>query len=214
MKLVSKMHQALLALTTFVGVICFYYVDKPLSTYFCSHPNISHSKLMHGLTDLGLGGPYIVGLLLLCLWFWYSKHHQAFKQSLYVFISMLSAALVVDTLKIIFSRARPKLFFNGGIYGFQWFHLHAKYWSFPSGHTTVLMSVAISISLLYPRYRKFLLPMAVILSFTRVVVLAHYLSDIIAATVVSALVVTALKEKYDQGAFDKFITKSKALARP
>ena len=42
--------------------------------------------------------------------------------------------MLVDLLKVIVGRPRPKLLFASGAYEFSWIGLGADHWSFPSGH--------------------------------------------------------------------------------
>ena len=51
--------------------------------------------------------------------------------------------------------------------------------SFPSGHTSTIFIVALTLSLLTPKIKYFYLFFALIVGFSRVVVGAHYLTDVI-----------------------------------
>ncbi|RCS21400.1 phosphatase PAP2 family protein [Phyllobacterium salinisoli] len=59
--------------------------------------------------------------------------------------------------------------------------LNASFASFPSGHSTMVAAACTLIAMRWPRLRMAVLVLALWLAFTRVVVGAHYPSDIIAA---------------------------------
>jgi undecaprenyl-diphosphatase len=61
------------------------------------------------------------------------------------------------------------------------------YASFPSGHATTAFAAAIAIGLIWPRLRVWLWTYALIIAVSRVVILAHYTSDVIAGAVVGVV---------------------------
>jgi membrane-associated phospholipid phosphatase len=106
------------------------------------------------------------------------------------------AGLGVWLLKFPFGRARPKLFLNDGVYGFQWFEIDHKFTSFPSGHTITAISTAVALSLLFPKYRFLFISFGVIVAFSRVVGLNHYLSDVLFASFLGSMVAIYLYRYY------------------
>ena len=56
-------------------------------------------------------------------------------------------------LKFIIGRARPRLFDQDGPFAFDMFGPGSAWASFPSGHTTTIMSCAMAFALLVPRWR-------------------------------------------------------------
>src|SRR5439155_7175794 len=59
----------------------------------------------------------------------------------FLFVSLAASGIVVDVLKIIFGRSRPKLFFQSGIYDFSWLSWRPDHWSFPSGHSATIVTL-------------------------------------------------------------------------
>ena len=100
--------------------------------------------------------------------------------------------LIVDIAKTIFGRARPKLLFLGGTYGFTWGAGQADYWSFPSGHATTMGALATALTLLWPRLFPAYAIAALLVGASRVIIGAHYLSDVIAGAAVGAGVTWAI----------------------
>ena len=107
---------------------------------------------------------------------------------LFVFVAVASAGLLADLLKIIFGRARPKLLFLDGTYGFTWGATQADHWSFPSGHATTIAALATALYLLWPRGLPLYLVAAALVVASRFIIGAHYLSDALAGAALGCLV--------------------------
>jgi lipid A 4'-phosphatase len=98
----------------------------------------------------------------------------------YVFLAVAVSGLVGDILKPVIGRARPKLLLGPDqIYGFTWFGPQADYWSMPSGHTVTAAALAFALSLLYPRFTAAWIAAALLVGASRVLLDAHYLSDVL-----------------------------------
>jgi membrane-associated phospholipid phosphatase len=103
----------------------------------------------------------------------------------FLFASIALSGLAADLVKILVGRARPKLLFgDAAYYGFDPFSFGADHWSFPSGHATTFFSLAMALALLRPRASVPLLAVAGLLTLTRPLVGAHYLSDVIGGGVI------------------------------
>jgi lipid A 4'-phosphatase len=100
-------------------------------------------------------------------------------RALFVFAVVAISGLAADLLKLGFGRARPKLLFDSGIYGFTWGATKADYWSFPSGHAVTIAAVATALFLLWPRALAACVAAALLVMASRVILAAHYLSDVI-----------------------------------
>ena len=112
------------------------------------------------------------------------KAHRA----LFVFLTVASAGIIADLLKVIFGRARPKLLFLDGTYGFAWGAAQADHWSFPSGHATTIAALATALYLLWPRGLPLYLVAAVLVAASRFIIGAHYLSDALAGAALGCCV--------------------------
>ena len=98
----------------------------------------------------------------------------------YLLISIALSGILANILKRVIGRARPQHFDDYGIFSFSPFSGHAAFESFPSGHATTIGAFFAALSLLFPRYRVVFLACALWLGMTRVMVSAHYPSDVIA----------------------------------
>jgi undecaprenyl-diphosphatase len=103
-------------------------------------------------------------------------------------VAVASAGLLADLLKIIFGRARPKLLFLDGSYGFTWGATQPDHWSFPSGHATTIAALATALYLLWPRGLPLYLVAAALVVASRFIIGAHYFSDALAGAALGCFV--------------------------
>jgi membrane-associated phospholipid phosphatase len=123
----------------------------------------------------------IIVCIIFSLWFLMRKEYKSFYKAMFVPISALSAGILTNLLKLFFGRWRPSGFFNEGQYGFTFF-APVKYVlsSFPSGHSSSIMAIMTALAVLLPRFKIPCFTAAVIIASFRVIVGAHYPSDVIA----------------------------------
>jgi membrane-associated phospholipid phosphatase len=120
-------------------------------------------------------------------------------RALYVFLAVALSGIAVDLIKVVFGRARPKLLFVDGFYGFAWGATRSDYWSFPSGHATTIAALATAFFLLWPRFWPAYLAAALLVSASRVIIDAHYLSDVIAGAALGTLTAWAIWHGFARG---------------
>jgi undecaprenyl-diphosphatase len=107
----------------------------------------------------------------------------------FVFVAVGLPGLVVTIVKRWIGRVRPS---DAGPFAYEPFSWRPDYASFPSGHTTTAFAALVAIGALYPRLRPMLWMYALAIGASRVMVSAHYPSDVIAGAafgVLGALVV-------------------------
>ncbi|SCB61396.1 PAP2 superfamily protein [Rhizobium aethiopicum] len=98
----------------------------------------------------------------------------------YLFTTVVCSGLLANLLKRAIGRARPDHFHDYGIFSFTPFSGRAAFESFPSGHSTTVGAFFAAFALLFPRYRVAFIACAIWFGMTRVMVGAHYPSDVIA----------------------------------
>lgn len=104
----------------------------------------------------------------------------------FVFLAVALPGLFVTTLKRVIGRARPMV--NGGPHPFDFEPFSvAAYASMPSGHTTTVFSILVAVGSLWPRARTALWIYALVIAASRIVVTAHYPSDVLAGAVVGTV---------------------------
>jgi undecaprenyl-diphosphatase len=109
------------------------------------------------------------------------------RQSVYVFVAVALPGIFTMIVKGIVGRARPYLFDTEGPFGFNPLSYESIYASWPSGHTTTAFAFAVAITLLAPRLKWIMLPLAALAGYSRMVVDAHYLADVIMGTTVGTI---------------------------
>lgn len=115
----------------------------------------------------------------------------------YLLIAVIISGLTCDVLKIICGRARPQLFFSNQQYGFYFWQFHSRFHSFPSGHSTTIAALGTACSLMWPRTRWFFLLIITVVAISRVIVGAHYLSDVMIGVYLGFLVTYWLYERFN-----------------
>lgn len=123
------------------------------------------------------------------MWWLYGRYNsnETIKfQGRFAFMCLSVTGLIVPLLKFIFRRARPSLFFTDATTGFflykPFWLFSAKYASFPSGHSVSSFVFLAVVSILSPKHRLWAGIIATLCAVSRIVLGAHYLSDVIAGT--------------------------------
>lgn len=101
----------------------------------------------------------------------------------FLFLAIAVPGLTVAIVKRMIGRARP--FVGGSLdpYLFAPFIWSADYASLPSGHTTTAFSVLVGFGTVWPRARTVLWIYALAILASRLVVTAHYPSDVLAGAI-------------------------------
>ena len=104
----------------------------------------------------------------------------------YLFLAIAVPGIFVNIVKHIFGRARPMVGGSLDPYLFSPFTWPADYASLPSGHAATAFSALVAFGILWPRSRTVLWIYAVLIIVSRVMVTAHYPSDVLAGALVGA----------------------------
>lgn len=98
----------------------------------------------------------------------------------YVFASVAIAGIIANVGKYAIGRARPKFFPETGSVSFDFFSGDASWASFPSGHATTAMALAVALAMLFPRLRWIFICIGFWIAASRLFLLQHYPSDMFA----------------------------------
>jgi membrane-associated phospholipid phosphatase len=118
-------------------------------------------------------------------------------RALFFLLAVVGAVILTYMLKASFGRARPMLYFEYGIYGFHPFDIAWNFSSFPSEHAAVAAAIAVAFFILVPAYRVTFIILALLVATSRVVLMAHYLSDVLAGLLLGCVIVMGLKSIFD-----------------
>ena len=175
-------HPIVMLLYVILIVVCFLWVDKPLALYFHAQEMSVNYPILDWITQLGRS---IIWLLIIPILMLYFRFVQRSKQTelrlSFLFAIVIAANGICFVLKNLFGRARPDLLFSEHLFGFFGFHRDHLYHSFPSGHTTQVTAVVLSLVLLYPKQRWWFVLAGFVVIATRVLLTYHYLSDVLAS---------------------------------
>lgn len=105
----------------------------------------------------------------------------------FLFVAIAVPGLFVTIVKRLIGRARPMVTGAFDPYAFSPFIWRADYASLPSGHSTTAFSVLVAFGALWPRARAVLWIYALLIAISRVVVTAHYPTDVAAGAVVGTV---------------------------
>ncbi|HEX2476321.1 MAG TPA: phosphatase PAP2 family protein, partial [Lacipirellulaceae bacterium] len=104
----------------------------------------------------------------------------------FLFLAIGAPGLLTLAIKQLFGRARPYVA-EGAPYLLHPFALRSEYASFPSGHSTTAFAAAAAIGALWPRAGIVTWAYALVIASSRVVVTAHFPSDVIGSAIVGVL---------------------------
>jgi undecaprenyl-diphosphatase len=104
----------------------------------------------------------------------------------FVFLAIGLPSLFATTIKRLIGRARPPLYHPTGPFDYLPFSWRVEYASLPSGHATTAFAAAVALGALFPGARVYLWFYAGLIALSRVVLAAHYPSDVLAGALVGA----------------------------
>jgi len=102
----------------------------------------------------------------------------------FIFAAIVVPGLFSSLLKWILGRARPSSIGTEALFDYQPFSLRPEFTSLPSGHAATVFAAAVAITALWPRTAIFMWPLAITVALSRVLVMAHNPSDVIAGAIV------------------------------
>ncbi len=105
----------------------------------------------------------------------------------FVFAAIALPGLFVTVVKRLIGRARPFVGGDGDPFLYLPFGWRPDYASMPSGHATNVFAALVAVGLVWPRARGVMLIYALTIAASRVIVLAHHPSDVIAGAVVGTV---------------------------
>lgn len=111
-----------------------------------------------------------------------------------VFLSVALSVFVAEMLKYSIGRGRPFVGGKANPFNFIPFEGTGSYASLPSGHAVTAFALAFAVSALWPRLRVVMFIYAIVILLTRLVLLAHHPSDVVAGALVG--IVGAMAVRY------------------
>ena len=121
------------------------------------------------------------------------------------FFYILVVGIVTQVLKHIIGRPRPNHTNFEDSFGFNFFTFDSNFHSFPSGHSSTIFIICFILVATFPKLKYFFYLLASVIALSRVVVGAHFFTDIVAGAILALIsfkiINTILEKKYAQYKF-------------
>lgn len=168
------------AIASLIGAIIFSFnfIDLPLAQWVQQHQSMLPLPAIKTFSLLGKAVYPLSALFLLAIVARWRSINSLYQMAVVGIMAIIVAGITCDIAKVILGRARPIAFFTEQHFGFMWLQIHAKYWSFPSGHTTTTFAVVTVMTHYFRKWRWLLLIVAVSIAISRITLNKHYLSDV------------------------------------
>ncbi|MDR3289705.1 MAG: phosphatase PAP2 family protein [Rickettsiales bacterium] len=181
----------------FILPILIFYVDIPLAYWFSQLPN-EILYVSNVITKFG-SFKYIAGTnVILFIYFFYKCTKKELDKYIYLFylfsfsiITQGISAFMIQILKCIFGRTRPYHYIemNGILSDFLFFQTNDRFVSFPSGHSAGTWGFIVCMFFVFGKnkWTKILAMFGMLVPITRMILLKHYLSDILTGSILSSI---------------------------
>jgi undecaprenyl-diphosphatase len=186
------------AVATLVVVVMLMFGFDTAATAWANHEPQWFRAAFEKITDFGLSGwfliPFGCGLVILAAVISpaLSLMSRGVLTALaarfgFLFLAIGLPGLFVTIVKRLIGRARPYVGPFDDPFSYQPFAWRPEYASMPSGHSTTAVAAAIAIGAIWPRLRPVMWLYAVVILASRVFVLAHHPSDVLAGALTGAV---------------------------
>ncbi len=182
-----------------VCIVSYEFFDQPVAR-FCSTIDHRITHIFEMITRLGISTPYLAAALAGFIFFKFIKKNEIpANAAVFLFLSVALAGLANDLIKFLAGRSRPGLLLDKNIYGFQPFTNQYFYASFPSGHANTIGALCYGLYRVTGRFRWVWLIIALAVMASRVILGAHFPSDVLFGAylglVVTELIAVAFEKK-------------------
>ena len=146
------------------------------------------------ITDLGKSLWYFLFFFLLFLFSYLMKISHIINKEKYIYLKkfsifgfsyLLLVGLITQIIKHLIGRPRPNHSQLDGSFEFNFFTIESSFHSFPSGHSSTIIAITIIASLAIPNLRYFFYFFGFLIALSRVVVGAHFLTDVVGGLLVA-----------------------------
>ena len=125
------------------------------------------------------------------------------------FVYILTVGVITQIIKHVVGRPRPNHTNFEDVFSFKYFTLESNFHSFPSGHSSTIFIVCFILVSVLPKLRYFFYFLASVVAFSRVIVGAHFFTDIVAGAILALILFKVLNKlienKYNKYKFSNLI---------
>lgn len=186
------------AIVTVVAVIGAMFVVDRAAANWAEHLPRWFKDIFEHVTDAGLSGWVLIpcAAIVLCLAAMTSASLPRFTQATlaalaarfgFLFFAVAAPGLFTTIVKRLIGRARPYVDIHGDPFTYMPFIWRSEYASLPSGHSTASAAAAFAIGAIWPQTRPIIWLYPLVIMFSRVVVNAHHVSDVLAGALVGVV---------------------------
>ncbi len=191
--MIPKMQLLITLLCVTAIIFSYLFFDQTVAVWSHTHIIGEDHELFTTITEFGDALYYLVGFSITSLFLRYvwKKYHWA-NIAFFLFSTVAASGVSADIIKWIAGRYRPSQLFEHGLYGFDFLHIDRALTSFPSGHTATAFALATAITYLWPKASPTVWLFAILIGISRIMICAHYPSDVIAGAFVGTVTTLAL----------------------
>lgn len=181
----------------FTVITCtIWWVDAPVSHWM--HANATDwMRTLGTVLDHAGQSHWVLGYCAVAaIVLWRTQRDMA-RNHLLMFGSVAISGIIANIIKVLAGRPRPPLAIQSGIVSWEPLSWHMEFlWnSFPSGHATTGLCIAIMGSALYPRLSPLMWTLGIGIAVARIVLNVHYVSDVMVGSLIGAVVAVAMRRR-------------------
>ncbi|PIW29860.1 MAG: hypothetical protein COW30_03635 [Rhodospirillales bacterium CG15_BIG_FIL_POST_REV_8_21_14_020_66_15] len=186
-----------------VSALAMAFLDEPAARFFRDAFDAGTRRFFsHWMGALGKPEFYFAAAAVVAAACWILRRRlaagreglrRAMHAALFVILSIAAAGVLVNVLKFLIGRIRPRELLENGVTGFIPFNTDFGMNSYPSGHSQMVWSLAVSLILIFPRLWPLLFAFATAVATSRFLASVHYLSDVVMGSYIGAVVPLLLK---------------------
>ena len=185
-----------------LGVLFFLFFDYSISNFFYNI-NSQTKSLFETLTHFGDSLYFFVPTIIIWAFIKIFQNKNKILSTIgdiaiFIFFNILFSGIIVQIFKHLLGRPRPPMFHLFNMSSLDLFQFDSKWHSFPSGHTATIFSFIFCLIFLFPKIKNILITIAIVIASTRVIVGAHYVSDIFGGALVAYITGILLRDKFFQ----------------
>ncbi|WP_420421142.1 phosphatase PAP2 family protein [Simkania sp.] len=184
------------SMTVLLVFLCYFFVDREVSTWVYEK-KLHHFAFLNWFAEIAKYINAIASLSLIYfgvkrLW----KKGKITEQALLATaLSSIFASVITDSSKAFFGRYWPETWIQNNpswiqnkVYGFNFFHVGWGYFSFPSGHTAIIVAVGTMIWLAFPKWRLLSLLLIILEVIGLIGMNFHFVGDVVGGAFIGWLV--------------------------